>query len=162
MGAYLDYRWTRRARVARVSAAALYPLFVSLASEVQAAAVAKAVAQQLLKPGGIVTTPLDTGQQWDAPNGWAPLQWIAIAGLRQYSETALAEAIACRWMLNVSAWYAQSGKLVEKYDVIDPDRKGRGGEYPTQDGFGWTNGVMRRLETLYPVDAAYTRLQQCP
>jgi alpha,alpha-trehalase len=127
----------------------LYPLFVGLASEPQAAAVAEATRHALLKAGGIVTTPLNTGQQWDAPNGWAPLQWIAIDGLRRYRENALAETIACRWMSGVNHLYVQSGKLVEKYDVVSTGRRGGGGEYPTQDGFGWTNGVMRELVALY-------------
>lgn len=162
IGAYLDYRRTDRARIARVSAATLYPLLVSLSSHDQAAAVANAVRQQLLKPGGLATTTLDTGQQWDAPNGWAPLQWVAVAGLRLYGEGALAQAIACRWMRSVNAVYAQSGKLVEKYDVIHENRPGGGGEYPTQDGFGWTNGVMRKLESLYPAEAHYSQSQQCP
>jgi alpha,alpha-trehalase len=161
-GAYLDYRWTHRERIERVSAATLYPLFVSLASETQAAAVAAAAARQLLRPGGLVTTPLESGQQWDAPNGWAPLQWIAVAGLRQYSKNALAETIACRFLRVAAAVYDQTGKLVEKYDVIRTDRKGGGGEYPTQDGFGWTNGVVRKLGALYPADARYTHLEQCP
>jgi len=160
-GAYLDYLWTRQARITRVSAATLYPLFVGLASESQAAAVAKTVNRELLKPGGIVTTPLDTGQQWDSPNGWAPLQWIAIAGLRHYGQTSLAETIACRWMVNVDEVYRRSGKLVEKYNVIDPGGGG-GGEYPLQDGFGWTNGVMRKLIALYPAEAAYSSADQCP
>ena len=98
----------------------------------------------------MVTTPLQTGEQWDAPNGWAPIQWIAVSGLRQYGQQALASTIACRWMGNVEGVYQQSGKLVEKYDVMTPGRSGGGGEYPTQDGFGWTNGVMRRLLVLYP------------
>jgi alpha,alpha-trehalase len=153
-GAYLDYRWTHRAPVARLSAATLYPLFVALASESQAAAVSKTMSRELLKPGGIVTTPLDTGQQWDAPNGWAPIQWIAIAGLRQYGQVSLAATIACRWMTNVEDVYRQSGKLVEKYDVVTTGRSGGGGEYPLQDGFGWTNGVMRKLIALYPEDSA--------
>jgi alpha,alpha-trehalase len=161
-GAYLDYRWTRRERIARVSAATLYPLFVALASDGQAAAVASTAAVELLEAGGIVTTPLVSGQQWDSPNGWAPLQWIAVSGLRKYAQTSLAEAVACRWMVNVSAVYRKSGKLVEKYDVIDTNRKSGGGEYPTQDGFGWTNGVMRKLEALYPADAVHTRTEQCP
>jgi alpha,alpha-trehalase len=152
-GAYLDYRWTRRERVARISAATLYPLFVGLASRAQAAAVAGAVRATLLKAGGLVTTPLDTGQQWDSPNGWAPLQWIAIDGLRRNAEPQLAATIACRWMAGVNRLYRDSGKLVEKYDVVDTGRRGGGGEYPTQDGFGWTNGVMRRLMTLYPAEA---------
>jgi alpha,alpha-trehalase len=161
-GTYLDYRWTHHERIRRVSAATLYPLFVALASETQAASVAKVAARQLLQPGGIVTTPLETGQQWDAPNGWAPLQWIAIDGLRHYNHASLAEAIACRWMINVEELYNQSGKLVEKYDVIRTGRSSGGGEYPLQDGFGWTNGVMRKLIALYPADAAYSALGQCP
>jgi alpha,alpha-trehalase len=149
-GVYRDYRWTAHAQVPRISAATLYPLFVGLASQPQAAAVASAVSRDLLKAGGIVTTPLVSGQQWDAPNGWAPLQWIGISGLRRYSLAPLAQTIACRWMRNVDRVYEESGKLVEKYDVISSGRSGGGGEYPTQDGFGWTNGVLRKLMALYP------------
>jgi alpha,alpha-trehalase len=157
---YFDYRWTLGAPIARLSAATLYPLFVSLASQQQAAAVASAVRQKLLRPGGLVTTPLETGQQWDAPNGWAPIQWIGVDGLRRYHADALAETIACRWMSDVDAVYRRSGKLVEKYDVVRTNRKGGGGEYPTQDGFGWTNGVVRKFETLYPAGGA--RCQRKP
>jgi alpha,alpha-trehalase len=78
------------------------------------------------------------------------VQWIGISGLRRYSNLPLAETIACRWMLNVNRVYDETGKLVEKYDVIATGRSGGGGEYPTQDGFGWTNGVMRKLLALYP------------
>jgi alpha,alpha-trehalase len=161
-GAYLDYRWTNKSRMPLVSAATLYPLFASLASKPQAAAVAKITARELLKAGGIVTTTLETGQQWDSPNGWAPLQWIAIAGFRNYDQTQLAATIACRWMANVNDAYRHSGKLVEKYDVITTGRSGGGGEYPLQDGFGWTNGVMRRLIALYPADAELTSPAGCP
>jgi alpha,alpha-trehalase len=162
MGAYLDYRWTRKARVPRLSAATLYPLFVGMASDAQASAVAKTTAERLLKAGGIVTTPLTTGQQWDSPNGWAPVQWIAISGLRDYHQGPLAETIACRWMVNVNDVYAQSGKLVEKYNVVATGHSGGGGEYPTQDGFGWTNGVMRKLMALYPADAESATPARCP
>jgi alpha,alpha-trehalase len=117
--------------------------------------------RDLLKPGGIVTTPLRTGQQWDSPNGWPPLQWIAVDGLRRYGQRSLAAAIACRWMSGVNHVYEESGKLVEKYDVMDTGRKGGGGEYPTQDGFGWTNGVMRKLLALYPENSAYDAAARC-
>jgi len=161
-GAYLDYRWTKKIRLPRVSAATLYPLFVSEASQSQATAVANITARELLKAGGIVTTTLDTGQQWDSPNGWAPLQWIAVSGLRSYGQKPLAEAVACRWMAGVNDVYQQSGKLVEKYDVVTTGRSGGGGEYPLQDGFGWTNGVMRKLMALYPADADLTTPAACP
>jgi alpha,alpha-trehalase len=160
-GAYLDYHWTTGTRMPRVSAATLYPLFVALASKPQAAAVANVTARELLKAGGIVTTTQGTGQQWDAPNGWAPLQWIAISGLRDYGQTPLAATIACRWMANVNDLYQQSGKLVEKYNVVS-GRSGGGGEYPLQDGFGWTNGVMRKLIVLYPEDTDFATPSRCP
>jgi alpha,alpha-trehalase len=161
-GAFLDYRWTQRMRVARTSAATLYPLFVGLASGAQAASVATIVSRQLLKPGGIAATALDTGEQWDAPNGWAPLQWIAVTGLARYDQSLLAATVACRWIVNVNQGYRRSGKLVEKYDVIHTGQGGAGGEYPLQDGFGWTNGVLRKLMALYPADGAYTSAEQCP
>src|SRR5262249_33632604 len=80
-GCYLDYHYRLRQRIPRVSAATLYPLFVGMANDAQASRVAAVVAKRLLKPGGLATTTVNTGQQWDAPNGWAPLQWIAAAGL---------------------------------------------------------------------------------
>jgi alpha,alpha-trehalase len=161
-GAYLDYRWTQRVPIARTSAATLYPLFVGLASGPQAASVAATVSQQLLKPGGIAATALETGEQWDAPNGWAPLQWIAVSGLARYGQNSLAATVACRWIVNVNDGYRRSGKLVEKYDVIHTGQGGAGGEYPLQDGFGWTNGVLRKLMALYPADGAYSGAEQCP
>jgi alpha,alpha-trehalase len=161
-GAYLDYQLRQRIRLRQLSAATIYPLFVSAASAAQAHRVATVVEADLLRAGGIVTTLLETGQQWDAPNGWAPLQWIAVAGFSRYQEKRLAESVACRWMFNVKRVYRSNGKLVEKYDVIATDRKAGGGEYPTQDGFGWTNGVMRKLMVLYPADAAVTSADQCP
>jgi len=81
-----------------------------------------------------------SGQQWDAPNGWAPLQWVASVGLRNYGERSLATRIQAGWLSRVNREYLASGRLLEKYDVLE-DKPGGGGEYPTQDGFGWTNGV---------------------
>jgi alpha,alpha-trehalase len=160
-GVYRDYNWVNRAQVTRISAATLYPLFVAMATQAQASAVATAVGRDLVKSGGIVTTPEVTGQQWDAPNGWSPLQWIGISGLRHYSITQLGDTVACRWMLSVNRVYGETGKLVEKYDVVTTGRAGGGGEYPTQDGFGWTNGVMRKLMALYPNYSTNTSRQAC-
>ena len=97
----------------------------------------------------LLTTPLTTGQQWDAPNGWAPLQWIAVEGLRRYGYDDLAHDIAQRWLATVARSYCETGKLVEKYDMLE-HKPGGGGEYPTQDGFGWTNGVTMALIDAYP------------
>ncbi|HEY6455173.1 MAG TPA: alpha,alpha-trehalase TreF [Steroidobacteraceae bacterium] len=158
---YSDYRWTDGRRTPVLSAATLYPLFESVASVAQAQQVAAVVRESLLARNGLATTLLKTGQQWDAPNGWAPLQWIAVRGLRDNGSGALAATIACRWLVNVTIAYQHSGRLVEKYNV-ETDGGGAGGEYPLQDGFGWTNGVTRRLMALYPAYAAFSSRDQCP
>jgi alpha,alpha-trehalase len=147
-GLYLDYQWREHVRLDHPSAATLYPLFVGAASPAQAQAVAANTRAQLLAPGGLRTTVATTGQQWDAPNGWAPLQWIAVSGLRRYGENALAQDIGARWLATVAREYQASGKMLEKYDVEEA-KAGGGGEYPLQDGFGWTNGVTRALLDLY-------------
>lgn len=142
-GYYADYDLDARRPIDRPTAAMAFPLFAGLATPERAAATARALAP-LVGEGGLRTTATTTGQQWDDPNGWAPLQWIAIEGLRRYREDALAERIATRWTATVTREYDASGKLLEKYNVVER-LPGGGGEYPLQDGFGWTNGVTRAL-----------------
>ena len=144
-GLFRDYDWRARRFTANASAATLYPLFTGVATPQQAVRVAAYARANLLAPGGLRTTATNTGQQWDQPNGWAPLQWIAVAGLKRYGQDALAGDVACRWLVTVQRSYGESGKLVEKYDV-EHAKPGGGGEYPLQDGFGWTNGVTRALD----------------
>ncbi|KQM60119.1 trehalase [Sphingomonas sp. Leaf16] len=143
-GRYGDYDVRRQVLRKGVTAATAYPLFVGLTTAPRATRVAATIERQLLAPGGLRTTAVDTGQQWDKPNGWAPLQWIAVAGLDRTGNRALADKIATRFLATVEREYAASGKLVEKYDV-EQVKPGGGGEYPLQDGFGWTNGVTRAL-----------------
>ncbi len=146
-----DFIWSEGRLSGRLSAATLYPLYFGVATREQAEGVAASVRSVLLQPDGLVTTPTRTGEQWDAPNGWAPLQWIAIQGLSNYGYQQLAREIARRWMHENVTIYRSTGRLVEKYDVSG-DAAARGGEYPLQDGFGWTNGVLRKLLALYPAE----------
>ncbi|KAB0633238.1 trehalase [Burkholderia stagnalis] len=149
-GYYGDYDWQLRQPRDAITAAALYPLFAGVAWPERATATAREVRTALLQPGGLATTTATTGQQWDAPNGWAPLQWIAVDGLRRYGEPALAKDIGTRFLASVKHVYATEGKLVEKYVVEGAGAGGGGGgEYPLQDGFGWTNGVTLKLLGLY-------------
>ena len=149
VGAFTDYDWRAQKISDRVSVATLYPLYFRLSDEDKARTIAATVRAKLLQPHGLATTSANTGQQWDAPNGWAPLQWIAIGGLRNYQQESLAGTIAQRWVAKNIEIYRATGKLVEKYDVTG-SAAGGGGEYPLQDGFGWTNGVLRKLLVLYP------------
>jgi len=128
-----------------LSLAAAYPLFFGVATAEQGARVAHRINSDFLQPGGWVTTLSDTGQQWDRPNGWAPMQWITYCGLGRYGFADEARVGAGRWVENNIAVYQKHGLLLEKYNVESSGLAGSGGEYDVQDGFGWTNAVLLRL-----------------
>lgn len=142
---YMDYDFITGGHTPVMSLAGVYPLFFNIATPEQALAVAQHIEEEFLKPGGVVASLNHTGEQWDAPNGWAPLQWMTIRGLRNYGYYQLADTIKSRWLRLVEKEYYRSYKLLEKYNVEDTEAKGSGGEYPNQDGFGWTNGVYQYL-----------------
>lgn len=144
-GWFGDFNFAEGKATGKFTAASVFPLFFKIARREQAASVAEKVEGHLLKAGGLLTTPVNSGQQWDAPNGWAPLQWMAIQGFRNYGLDELASTIRDRWVSLNKRVYENTGKLVEKYNVEDMDLLAGGGEYPVQDGFGWTNGVLKRL-----------------
>jgi len=144
-GWYVDRDIERGQTRPALTAAALFPLWLQVATRSQARQTAAAVDAQLLRQGGLLTTTVRTGQQWDAPNGWAPLQWVAVDGLQRYGENTLARRIGTRFLHTVQAVYDSEGKLVEKYVVDGSAGGGGGGEYVLQDGFGWSNGVTSAL-----------------
>lgn len=144
-GFYFDYDFVAGANLNRPSLAGVYPLFFEVSSARESRLVAKRLEEDFLKPGGLLTTLARTDQQWDAPNGWPPLQWLAIKGLYNYGLDKLADEIKERWIKNNVRVYENTGRLVEKYNVIDITLEAGGGEYPVQDGFGWSNGVLLKL-----------------
>ena len=150
---YSDYNFIEKKTTDIATAAALYPLcFLNLYPESMDAkgkAVKIFTEKYLLKDGGLVSTANTTGEQWDAPNGWAPLQWMAITGLERCNQKAFAKDIATRWIKLNNDVYLRTDKLMEKYNVVDTHLEAGGGEYPGQDGFGWTNGVLLALIKKY-------------
>lgn len=146
-GFFEDYDFVARKLTGKRTLAGVFPLFFKMADEKQAASVAKSIEHDFLKAGGVVSTLSNTGQQWDAPNGWAPLQYVTIEGLRNYGYHPLANKIKERWIALNTKIYRNTGKMLEKYNVMDLTLEAGGGEYPVQDGFGWTNGVLLKLMT---------------
>ena len=153
MSFYTDYQFKTKKQINNITAAGMYPFcfinehpdYLSFLGK----KVAVVLQAKLLKDGGFVTTEYNSGQQWDAPNGWAPLEWMTIWGLDRCGQKNLAAVAAKRWIkLNVKV-YKQTGKLMEKYNVTDINREAGGGEYGGQDGFGWTNGVLLKLISMY-------------
>lgn len=144
-GYFFDVEIASGRIVPRSTAAGMFALYAGAASAAQAERAVAWMQRHLLAPGGLLTSDIASGQQWDAPNGWAPLQWIAIQGLRRYGYGDLAEDLRRRWLATCDAVFAAKGKFVEKYNVLDPHAASGGGEYELQDGFGWTNGVYLDL-----------------
>ncbi len=142
---FFDYDFHQNEHTSSYNLAALYPLFFNIADTSMARGVVNVIEQEFLKDGGLVTTLNETGEQWDYPNGWPPLQWVGYKALKNYGYDRLAETVAERWIdLNIKVFF-ETNKMMEKYDVVDVDREGGGGEYELQDGFGWTNGVFLKL-----------------
>ncbi len=148
-GFYVDYDLSASRQKELLTLAGAVPLFFTIAAEKQAKQVAAIIQEKFLKAGGLVSTLETTGQQWDAPNGWAPLHWMTIQGLENYGEHELAAGIAKRWIKLNTDVFKRSGKLMEKYNVVDTHVEAGGGEYAGQDGFGWTNGVLLALIKKY-------------
>ncbi len=152
LGFFYDYDYKLHGQKTTQTLGGCFPLFVNLAKTYQAESVAAILHKHFLKAGGLVTTLQHTGQQWDAPNGWAPLQWIAIKGLINYGMYSFAFEIAKRWHKMNEDVFKRTGKMMEKYNVENIDLEGGGGEYPAQDGFGWTNGVFLQIDQLLKVN----------
>lgn len=146
LGVFFDYHFEHESKLLDYTPAMMYPLFFKMASQEQADRVVKALNSKLLKAGGIVTSTNETNQQWDAPNGWAPLQWVTLVGLDNYGYQKEAVDLAKRWTSLNEKVYKSTGKMLEKYNVEDLSLEAGGGEYPVQDGFGWSNGVYLAMK----------------
>lgn len=143
---YTDFDHKKQCVTGRMSAALVYPLYFGLADQSTAKVVADYVQQELTKTGGLLTSTTRSGQQWDAPNAWAPLQYMAVHALDHYGYTEQAKSIAKGWCYACETKYHAAGKLIEKYNAESPAITAKGGEYPAQDGFGWTNAVYLDLK----------------
>ncbi len=145
LGFFTDYDFKNQQQMQNKTLAGVFPLFFEVTQPQMTERVARTLQDEFLKSGGLITTLVVSGQQWDAPNGWAPLQYLAIAGLRKHGYAQLADEIAGRWLKVNESVFRRTGKMMEKYNVQDINIQAGGGEYPSQDGFGWTNGVAAAL-----------------
>ena len=147
-GLYYDYDFRTR-RLRRYDfATTFYPLWAGIASPAQASHV-RGNLERFEAPGGLLTSTEITGNQWDAPFGWAPLQMIAVAGLQRYGFHEDANRIAAKFVSLVAKEFEEHGTIVEKYDVrrreSDVAADIKFGYSGNQVGFGWTNAAVLEL-----------------
>ncbi len=152
-GLYYDYNYLKKRRSGVSSLAAYYPLWVGMASPQQAARLVRSL-RRFENKGGLATTdtvPLGqytggmTPTQWAYPNGWAPLHFIVVEGLKRYGYQDDARRIAAKWLRTNLEWFNQHGVFLEKYNVVTPTKPPMKGLYPSQTGFGWTNAVFEHF-----------------
>lgn len=156
-GFYFDYNFSKKQQGDVWSLAGFYPLWAGLASPEQAERMVKHLTK-FEHTGGLATTTrplLDMSifgslkTQWAFPNGWAPLHWFVIEGLKRYGYDEEAERVARKWLYANLFWYERHGVFLEKYNVVKPNKPPVEGLYPGQDGFGWTNAVFVDLARQY-------------
>ncbi|MFT4059617.1 MAG: trehalase family glycosidase [Legionella sp.] len=149
-GYYLDYNFKKKQQKYYPFATTFYPLWAGIASPKQAAAVRKHV-QDLLLEGGIVTSINYSGLQWDAPFGWAPMQYFAVFGLDRYGYKNESMEIANKFTNTVKIGFQKNHAIFEKYDVSAvsalTENKIKYSYATNEIGFGWTNGVYLVLKS---------------
>ena len=147
-GLYYDYNYEHQRLRKYAFLTTFYPLWAGIATREQAARVA-ANLPRFEQPGGLQTSSVETGNQWDAPFGWAPLQLIAVQGLRRYGFPEAADRVAMKFLSLVRDEYLKSGTIVEKYDVVyrsaEVSAGIKFGYRSNERGFGWTNAVFTAL-----------------
>jgi alpha,alpha-trehalase len=144
-GMYFDYDYVHRHRRIYPFATTFYPLWVGLASPARAKRVVESM-KILAAPGGLLTSTVETGTQWDAPYGWAPLQLIAFEALKKYGYDKEAEQLGADFVSTVFQGFVEHGAIFEKYDVAhrraDVQKGIRFGYSTNEIGFGWTNAAV--------------------
>ncbi|XP_018343589.1 PREDICTED: trehalase isoform X2 [Trachymyrmex septentrionalis] len=108
--------------------------------------------QIMLNQGGIPTTLEHSGEQWDYPNAWPPLQYFFIMSLNNTGDAwaqRLAYEISQRWVRSNYKAFNETHCMYEKYDATVSGGHGSGGEYEVQLGFGWSNGLVMTLLDKY-------------
>jgi alpha,alpha-trehalase len=155
-GLYYDYNFATKKIRKYPFLTTFYPLWAGFASKEQASRVMKNL-DKFEKAGGLQTSTYVSGNQWDSPFGWAPLQLIAVEGMRKYGFDADAERVSLKFLRMVQREFLRQGFIVEKYDVVrggtEVSAQIRFGYSANQAGFGWTNAAFTSLyDELKPED----------
>lgn len=158
VGAWLDWDVANGRRRDYFVPTNLAPLWTGAFDRSDAAGVSASVLRYIRRNGvdgfaaGVPNTLMESGEQWDYPNAWPPMQHMMIGGLenlRTEAAGAMATALAEKWVYTNWVAFVRTGAMYEKYSAVEIGRGGDGGEYDVQVGFGWSNGVVLDLLARY-------------
>jgi alpha,alpha-trehalase len=161
-GLFFDYDFTTEKQSSYAYATTFYPLWAGLATPAEALSVVKNL-PSFEQAGGLAMSTKETGVQWDYPYGWAPIQLLAVEGLRRYGYNTEADRISCKFLSMVLANFLRDGTIREKYNVVSDSSNLKVAEGYRENviGFGWTNGVFLQLLNTLPKESA-NRLSTTP
>jgi alpha,alpha-trehalase len=150
-GLFFDYQFTNKELSSYEYATTFYPLWAGIATAAQARTVAENL-RLFEHRGGLAMSTQDTGVQWDYPFGWAPIQLLAVEGLRRYGYNGDADRISYKFLSMVLANFGRDGNIREKYNVVTDSSNVEVAEGYRGNiiGFGWTNGVFLELLNQLP------------
>jgi alpha,alpha-trehalase len=154
-GLFFDYEFVAGRQSSYRYLTTYYPLWAGLATPEQAKAVEKNLAV-FEQPGGLAISPEQSGAQWDYPYGWAPVQLLAIEGLRRYGFNQDADRLSEKFLATVLENFQRDGTIREKYNVVTRSSESQVevGYQANVIGFGWTNGTFLELLHDLPKPAA--------
>ena len=162
-GLFFDYNFESGERSAYRYATTFYPLWAGLASDAQAAAVVKNL-RLFERPGGIAMSEHESQGQWDYPFGWAPIQLLAVEGMRRYGHNAEADRVSTAFLSMVLDNFEHDKTIREKYNVVtrSSDTNVTVGYAANVIGFGWTNATFLELLHALPPDQVNRVAQDTP
>lgn len=144
-GVWYDFNYKLSQKRKNFYPSNLTPLWSEINHEIETEKIVNYLNPVLSYNGGIPASLKNTGQQWDLPAAWPPLQEIVINALLKSGNNELAYQLAEKWIKSNMEAFNKYGAMFEKYDAENPGESGGGGEYEVQKGFGWTNGVALML-----------------
>ncbi|MEH0156921.1 trehalase family glycosidase [Limibacter armeniacum] len=114
---YSDYHILQNKPTRRFTIASMFPMYIGFATNMHSSHMAHHIKSLFMKHGGVATSLLNNGQTWDAPYGWAPMQWVTIVGLRNYQFDNIADEVKKRWVLFNLRAFQLNGTLPDKFNV---------------------------------------------
>ncbi len=152
-GLFFDYNFDKRQRSNYLYATTFYPLWAGMATDAQARAVVTKLSS-LERPGGIAMSTYETKAQWDYPFGWAPIQMLAVEGMRRYGFNTEADRVSVEFLSMVLENFERDNTIREKYNVATRSSETRvqTGYAANVIGFGWTNATFVELLDSLPPD----------
>ncbi len=152
-GLFFDYDFENNQRSTYRYASTFYPLWAGLATDGQARAVVKNLST-FERPGGIAMSVKQSEGQWDYPFGWAPIQFLAVEGMRRYQYNAEADRVSVEFLSTVLQNFVRDGTIREKYNVVTRslETNVKAGYAANVIGFGWTNATFVELLHALPPD----------